>query len=255
MHFMNWWLTDTSSSDLLRKVRERVVPNIRHLRRSTVRLCGACAKRSLFVAIGEDEEFHLCLRCRANLRYEMIARHLRSAYPNIEALDVLELDDRSPLQRYLGRARTYTRSYYRPGIAPGTVRADGVVCEDITRLSHRDESLDLIISSDVLEHVADVASAFRESARVLRRGDAHVFTVPPRAATQMRVTEEAGRLIFLLAPEYHRDPLDAAGVLTFWDFGPDMPRRFSTDSLGIRAVSGPLGRSGRMVWEAQRKLD
>lgn len=255
MHFMSWWLTDISSSDLLKKIRDRVLPNMRHLLGSTVRVCGACRKLSLFVALGEDEEFHLCLRCRANLRYEMMAAHLRSAYPNIEALDVLELDDRSPLRRYLGRAKTYTRSYYRPGIVPGTARADGVVCEDITRLSYRDESLDLIISSDVLEHIGDVASAFRESARVLRRGGAHIFTVPPRATTRMRVIEEAGRLIFLLPPEYHRDPLDAAGVLTFWDFGPDMPQKFSTASLGIRPVAGPLGRSGRMVWEAQRKLD
>lgn len=252
---MSWWLTDIPLVDLCKKVGNRVVPNVQHLRKSTVRVCGACDKPSLFVALGEDEEFHLCLRCRANLRYEMIARHLRSAYPNIEALDVLELDDRSPLRGYLSRARTYTRSYYRPGIASGTVRADGAVCEDITRLSYLDGSLDLIVSSDVLEHVRDVEAAFRESARVLRPGGAHVFTVPPRTVTRLRVTEESGRLIFLLPPEYHRDPLDAAGVLTFWDFGPDMPQRFSTDSFGIRVVSGPLGKSGRMVWEARRNSD
>lgn len=241
-----------SAPDLFRKVGTRVMPNIRYLRRSAVRGCGACGKLSLFVALGEDEEFHLCLRCRANLRYEMLARHLRSVFPNIEALDVLELDDRSPLQGYLGRARSYTRSYFRPGVASGTVRTDGVVCEDITRLSYRGESLDLIVSSDVLEHVPDVASAFRECARVLRPGGAHVFTVPPRAATRERVVEEAGGLRFLVPPEYHRDPLDPKGVLTFWDFGPDMPERFSTESLAIRRVSGPLGKSARVVWEARR---
>jgi SAM-dependent methyltransferase len=251
---MSWWLASMSLADLFNKVGQCVVPNIRQLRRSTVRVCGACTKRSLFIALGEDEEFHLCLRCRANLRYEMLARYLRSAYPNIQALDVLELDDRSPLRQYLGRAKTYTRSYYRPGIAPGAVRADGATCEDITHLSYRDGSLDLIVSSDVLEHVLDVASAFRESARVLRLGGAHVFTVPPRAATGQRAAQESGRVVFLQPAEYHRDPLDPRGILTYWDFGPDMPQKFSTESLGIRPVAGPLGRSGRIVWEARKKL-
>ena len=249
---MGWWVSELSARDVLRKVRERVIPNLRYLPKSRVRVCGVCQSRTLIMAFGEDEEFHLCIRCRANLRYEMLARYLRRAFPHVTSLDVLELDFHSPLRGYLGKARTYTRSFYRDEIAPGTVREGGEVCQDITRLTYPDRSLDLIISSDVLEHVPDAPAAFRESARVLRPGGAHVFTVPPANETIKRAMIENGHIVHLAPPEYQLDPLDAAGVLAFWNFGADLPDRFATEGLTFRVALGPEGVSQRVVWEARR---
>jgi SAM-dependent methyltransferase len=204
------------------------------------------------MAFGEAEEFHLCVRCRANLRYELLARSLRQSFPDISALDVLELDYGSPLRGFLGKARTYTRSFFRDNVARGAVRDDGAICQDITRLTYADASLDLIVSSDVLEHVPDAAAAFRESARVLRPGGAHVFTVPPRAATRQRATIENGRVVHEAPPEYHSDPLDPSGVLAFWDFGPDLAEKFPGTGLDFRVTLGPEGADRRIVWEARR---
>jgi SAM-dependent methyltransferase len=204
------------------------------------------------LALGETEEFRVCVRCRANLRYALLAEYLRAAYPKIADMDVLELDFSSPLRSILGSARTYTRSFYRDGVEPGTIRADGVVCQDITRLTYADASLDLIISSDVLEHVPDAAAAFRESARVLRRGGAHVFTVPPRQRTMQRALLEQGLIRHLQPPEYHLDPLDAKGVLAYWDYGPDLPETFAASGLLFRMVAAPEGAERRVVWEARR---
>jgi SAM-dependent methyltransferase len=246
-------MSNRSAAYLWNKFWTRVVPNARYLRRSRVRTCGACNRLSLFVAIGEDEEFHLCIRCRANLRYEMLARYFRHSAPNLERLEVLELDPGSPLQPILSVARSYTRSFFRPDVPPGTRRKDGVVCEDITALTFGDESLDVIVSSDVLEHVPDPGAAFRESARVLRQGGVHVFTVPPRAATRRRAAIEGGRTVIVTGPpEYHRDPLDPAGVLVYWDYGPDLPTVFATPGLRFSVVAGPEGSSGRTVWEARK---
>ena len=236
----------------LDKLCHRVLPNARYLPRSRVRVCRACRHVTLVLAIGEDEEFHICVRCRANLRYELLATYLLRSH-EIGGLDVLELDPGSPLQALLGRARSYTRSYFRPGVARGSMREDGVVCQDITALTYPDESLDLIVSSDVLEHVPDALAAFRESARVLRPGGAHVFTVPPRAATRRRALLENGRIVHLVnPPEYHRDPLDPRGVLAYWDYGPDLPANFQVPGLRILPVLGPEGRSGRIVWAARK---
>lgn len=245
---MSWWLTRLPLREVAHRVRHRVIPNIGHLPKSRVRVCAACRALTLFLAIGGDEEFHICLRCHANQRYEMLSRYLRGAFPDIGSLDILELDYGSPLQNYLRGGRSYMRSFYRDNVSPGTVRDDGAVCQDITRLTHPDESLDLIISSDVLEHVPDVAAAFRESTRVLRAGGAHVFTVPPRLATRRRATVEDGSTVHLTDPEYHRDPLSAAGILAYWDFGPDLPEVFAATGLKFRAVLGPEGSSGRLVW-------
>jgi hypothetical protein len=251
---MAWWLSQLSFHDVASKVRRRVLPNLKHLHRSRIRRCRACNRFSVILAFSQDEELHICIRCRANLRYEMLAASIRILYPRMGASAVLELDDRSPLQPLFRTAGSYARTYYRAGVPRGTVRADGAVCEDITELTYGDESLDLIVSSDVLEHVPDLKAAFRESARVLRPGGMHLFTVPTRIKTRQRACIESGQIRHLVdSPEYHADPLDPAGILAFWDVGPDLPAFMATDGLEITTVAGPTGVGDRVVWQARKR--
>lgn len=249
---MGWWLFELPLIRAAQQIRAQVIPNLRYVTGSRTGACRACRKLTLMLALGPSEEFHVCLRCRANLRYALMAEYLRAAFPDLSAMDVLELDFSSPLRALLGRARVYTRSFYREGIEPGTRRKDGVVCQDITRLTFAERSLDLIVSSDVLEHVPDAAAAFRESARVLRPGGAHIFTVPTRSRTVRRAFIEHGKITHVLPPEYHLDPLDSRGVLAFWDYGPDLPEVFATPGLSFRIAAGPEGTDQRIVWEARR---
>src|SRR5699024_5851323 len=89
---------------------------------------------------------------------------------------------------------------------------------------------DLVITQDVLEHVANPASAFREIARVLRPGGRHVFTIPwyPAAKTRTRAYEQQGRIVHVLEPEHHGNPVDPEGSLVFTDFGGDLPEMISS---------------------------
>lgn len=249
---MGWWLSEMGLKEFSRKFRERVLPNLRHIPASRIRRCGACEQVTVIAAFGPGEEFQVCVRCRANLRFELLAEYVRRSFPAIEELDVLELDYRSPLRPLLQKARTYVPSFYRADIAPGTRRDDGAICQDITRLTLPDGSLDLIVSSDVLEHVPDFAAALRETHRVLRPGGAHIFTVPPREKTRQRARLVNGEVAHLVEPEYHMDPLSPAGILAFWDFGPDMPQLFQQPGLRLQQVMGPKGHDGRIVWEARR---
>ena len=226
--------------NVLRKVATRVLPNLQYLPRSQIRRCEVCGSRTLFLCFGAADEFLVCVRCRANLRYEMLARELRKY--DLPHLAVLELDDRSPLKRLLGGAAAYTPTFFSPEHPPGSI-VDGRRCEDVTRLSFGDESLDLIVSSDVLEHVPDIQLAFAETARVLKPGGALLFTVPPREHTRSREG---------LPPEYHRDPLNPAGIFTHWDFGPDLAQVIDTAGLTVRIIAGPEGRDRRVVWEARK---
>ena len=55
---------------------------------------------------------------------------------------------------------------------------EGVRSEDLTRLTYRDESFDLVLTSETLEHVPDLDAALSEIHRVLVPGGRHIFTIP-----------------------------------------------------------------------------
>jgi SAM-dependent methyltransferase len=229
-----------------------VLPNLKYLPQSSMRVCRCCGKLSLIVSLSEGEELKLCIRCRASLRYEMLAGFLRETCPELPRLHVVELDPNSPLRGYLSGAKEYVRTYYSEVDPKGSRRQDGARCEDITCLTFPDCSIDLIISGDVLEHVPDPAAAFRETHRVLRPGGFHLFTVPTIAKTVQRAEYIDGRIIHLVSPEFHSDPLNPQGILAFWTFGMDLGSLFSFNGLRISIVAGPSGKDGRVVWKAEK---
>lgn len=218
-----------------------------------VRRCGCCERLSIFLCNGVSSEFRACIFCSANERYELLAAELRDRYGSeLSKMEVLELDPYSPLRKMLSRARKHVRSFYEPEEERGSLRTDGTVCQDITALTYANESFDLIVSSDVLEHVPCLESAFSETLRVLKPGRAHLFTVPPRSKTKKRAEITGTEIRHLEPPEYHRDPLCRKGILTFWDLGPDLDRVFGSDSLRFNIVRGPMGADRRIVWMAER---
>jgi SAM-dependent methyltransferase len=220
----------------------------------TVRRCGCCNRITIFVANSSSPEFTLCLLCSANERYELLAAEIRSRYASdLSEKDVLELDPHSPLRRILSGARTYTRTFYDGRKSSGSLGPEGSVCQDITSLTFNDDSFDLIVSSEVLEHVPLLEKALSETARVLKPGGAHLFTVPPRARTKKRAEIVDGKTHFLEPPDYHRDPLNAEGILAFWDIGPDLPEVIKAALLDMKIVRGPAGEDGRVVWIAERR--
>lgn len=115
-----------------------------------------------------------------------------------------------------------TSEYLGPDHAPGQVSRAGIRHEDLRRLSLAEASVDFAVSCDVLEHIAEYDAALRELARVLVPGALAVITVPfmPHAADNLvRARLEGGRLVHLLEPEYHGDPVGGQGVLCYYHFG------------------------------------
>jgi SAM-dependent methyltransferase len=236
----------------LKKKLKIIFAGAKYLPQSKLRKCRCCDRLSLVVALSSGQERHICIRCRANLRYEMLATLIRSIGSHLEEMTVLELDSRSPLRPLLSKAKTYQRSMYSPNDRLGTIQADGSRCEDITQLTYPDCSLDLIISSDVLEHVPELQAAFRESYRVLRPGGSHIFTVPPNEKTRKRAEIVNNQVRHLVEPEYHSDPLNPEGILAFWDVGSDIATVFSSSGLNFAIASGPEGTDQRIIWKASK---
>jgi SAM-dependent methyltransferase len=115
--------------------------------------------------------------------------------------------------------------YLGPDHRPGEVVGD-TVHEDLMRLSLADASVDLVLSSDVLEHVPDPYRAHGEVLRVLRDRGRHVFTVPFHQHAHLddvRARSGADGAPELLAEAiYHDDPVRPEGVLVYTIFGLEM---------------------------------
>jgi len=113
--------------------------------------------------------------------------------------------------------------YLSPSMRGGTVQ-DGIRHEDVQALSFRDQTFDLILSFDVLEHVPFPQQAFEGLFRTMAPGGRLLFTVPFSSNNQdeiVRATiDEYGELHHLMEPEYHGNPVDMeAGSLCFRYFG------------------------------------
>jgi SAM-dependent methyltransferase len=92
--------------------------------------------------------------------------------------------------------------------------------EDMCKCSITSDTVDIILHSDILEHVYDWKAALVENLRVLRPGGRLLFSTPAFEIEQhqTRALVSPTGVINLLAAAYHGNPMSAEGSLVFTDF-------------------------------------
>lgn len=126
-----------------------------------------------------------------------------------------------------GKTKTLTGSeYLSPNLPSGQIQK-GIMHQDITQLSFGNDSFDMGVCLEVLEHVPHYKKGFSELARVTRTGGRMFISVPfleQADKTVIRASVEAdGSLTHHLEPEYHGDPVNKdGGILCFQHFGWDI---------------------------------
>lgn len=102
---------------------------------------------------------------------------------------------------------------------------DGVRNENLEKLTFPDNSFDMVIFSDIFEHIRKPFVAFSEVNRILKLGGAHIFTVPMLlplpSKTRIRVDSSEEKDKFIHEPHYHGDGKGGRS-LVYSDFGKDM---------------------------------
>ncbi len=99
---------------------------------------------------------------------------------------------------------------------------NGIRHEDIEAMSFSDESFDVIVSNDVLEHVNRPRKALSEIWRVLTNNGHLIMTVPfgtdwDKNTTRAQIVD--GDVLHYSEPIYHGNPVADEGSLVFTDFG------------------------------------
>lgn len=203
--------------------------------------CSICGARSFFDygSNRSPREAFACGTCGFTLRWRDQAQILVDEFGQgqaesieslvslgaLDTLDIYEPALRGPFVTRLNALPGYVRSYFWPDRDLGGVYENGVRNEDLTRLTFPDNSFDIVLTSDVMEHLYDFELAFAEISRVLKPGGLHVFTIPNDYPfpdlTERRVERRAGEEVPIKPARYHNSG-DGSQCLVYTDFGRDI---------------------------------
>ena len=144
-------------------------------------------------------------------------------------------------------------SIYRPKLAPGAFLGPSITNQDLQQLSFTDSSLDLVITSDVLEHVRLADRAHSEIRRVLKPGGIYLFTVPHfrDRETVHRVEivdpDDPSKDKFVMDKEYHGDTNSITGrSLCYRSYGTDLDEQLKELGFTVSYTSQNFPEHGIM---------
>lgn len=191
--------------------------------------CPICSQEVEFVAHKSWlRDFFVCSNCGSIPRERALMAVINDNFPEWRNRVIHET---SPSNRGASavlqqQCKEYIASQFLPGTETGSV-INNIRCENLEALTFPDESIDLHVSQDVLEHVFHPSKAFSEIARTLRPGGMHIFTVPivnKYLPSRLRATVENGTVLHLLPEQYHGNPVGDGKALVTVDWGFDICR-------------------------------
>lgn len=187
-------------------------------------------------------------RSLANVLYSLFPRH------KVAEMDIHELapgGDGLSLHLQQTCSNRLASGYFpdKPfGEMVGTLRN-----EDAGNQTFADESFDLVVHLDVMEHLFQPFQALREIKRTLRPDGICLFTAPTEAhrinSVEVARVLGDGSVEIDGTPEYHGNPQSEHGSLVTWRYGYDLPvlinretgfnvevRRFQAFDIGVFGI-------------------
>lgn len=171
----------------------------------------------------------LCSNCQSLVRERAVALILNELVPNWRTLRIHESSpaDRGISKKLRLQAPRYLASYFFPDKAPGEFFGY-MRNEDLERQTFFDNTFDIVLTLDVMEHVFKPDRVYQEIYRTLSPGGLYIHTFPIRkwlvdGAVQRADQKPDGTVEFLVQPpEYHGSPF--GNSLVTYDYGYDIGR-------------------------------
>ena len=239
-----------------RQVRHRLTrENLtawRRFRRITI-LCNICGHRGPLLhempnmeilrrhRIGPLRETLRCRSCNSKMRDRTVAAGLLDVMAErfgVEVETILELAPRLPAEvrvldtdangrigRLLEQHPGCVLSLFQPEHPNGATLPGGALNVDLERMPFPDRRFDVIITTEVMEHVRYLETAHREIARCLSDGGTYLFTVPYDASLEQtwQLIDPQTDQELVHPPHMHGDPgLRDEGIKSYRVFGQDI---------------------------------
>ena len=192
--------------------------------------CNICGHQGDFLNPVPGSEGWHCSNCSASSRHRMLMYVLGSVlglnelpvylWPQNKRLKILEPCSRGPQALFLKEKF----DFYAPEFDLAKIQsgADPRHYADLQTLAFKDETFDIIIATEVFEHVRQDVKGFQEVFRTLKRGGTFLLTVPydhQREQTNVFVKVDGDRNIHLVPPRYHGG---GGSTLAYREYGRDL---------------------------------
>jgi len=206
--------------------------------------CNICGARSALLydfpnvknrqehMIGLLRETLQCRKCGSTMRNRSLAEVVLKALDQASSikevaaneklgLRILDTDSFSVMAQLLSHHKNYVRTSFIPDQPFGKEVEANRYNVNLENITFVDNSFDMILTSDVAEHIRDINTAHEEIYRVLKPGGIYIFTVPydhNSVAHHTLVDTSQKEDVFLVPKQLHGDPL-TGGILAYRVFG------------------------------------
>jgi hypothetical protein len=187
----------------------------------------------------------VCPKCRLNNRQRLMGYlvkkqleklNLQMNFPHIYCYETV-----TPFYKWLVNIvpTTIGSEFLGVNLLSGSV-INGIRHENALNLSFNDETMDLMISQDVFEHVTDLNRAISEVKRILKPNGTILFSIPfhfTMNQIRQRATIYDGEIKHFYDAIYHGNPIDKNGSLVFWDIGWDIFDLFKNNGMHLEILA------------------
>ena len=219
---------------MIKKIKKCIWLKVKHLYETRIGkfyfkhkgFCPCCEQEVNFIARNSWLRDHFkCSNCNSIPRERALMLTIKREFPNWKEL---EIHESSPGNRgHSITLKTHVKNYIETQFfvdKPLGAFVNGVQNQDLENQTFNDVAFDLVITSDVMEHIYQPEKAFKEIHRTLKIGGAHIFSVPiinKHKKTQRWANKgKDGMPEFLFEPEWHGNPVDKMGspVTMHWGY-------------------------------------
>lgn len=134
--------------------------------------CPCCCQETEFIS--EEywlRDYYVCIKCGSIPRQRALMKVLRGLYPDLKKVKIHESSPSNEMaERFKRETGTYAYSYFYEHLPLGADLGNGATNENLEQLTLPDNSVDVFITQDVMEHVYNPEKVFQEIERVLSTG-------------------------------------------------------------------------------------